>query len=89
MSIRTVVREIVQVKRLMEELVVVCNDLIPLFCDSPEAVHIARKHVFHERAKHIEVDCHFIRDKRQDALIIPRQISTNAQLVDILTKALT
>ena len=88
-SIRKVVGELVWLSRLFEELTVPCASPFPVFCDSQSTLQIAKNPVFHERTKHIEVDCHFVRAKLQEGLISLHHIGTGEQLADILTKALT
>ncbi|RVW93460.1 Retrovirus-related Pol polyprotein from transposon TNT 1-94 [Vitis vinifera] len=48
---------------LLEELRFGKDEQMKLICDNQAALHIASNPVFHERTKHIEVDCHFIREK--------------------------
>ena len=80
-AVRQVVGELVCLERLLDKLMVQNSLPIRVFCDIQVAVRIAKNLIFHERTKHIEMDCHFVRDKLQQGLILLHHIFTNSKLV--------
>ena len=45
---------------LLKDLGVSTSSTTVHCCDNQSAIHITHNDVFHERTKHIEIDCHFI-----------------------------
>ena len=58
----------------------------PLLCDNQGVIKLAKNPIFHERTKHVELDCHFIRQLVEDGSINLQYCPTEDQTTDILTK---
>jgi hypothetical protein len=61
--------ELIWLKNLLANLGFYNHTPMTLFCDNQVAMHIATSPVFHERIKHLEVDCHYILQQVQAKLI--------------------
>ena len=80
--------ELKWLKGLLSTLGVMHYDPMHLYYDSQAALDIETNPIFHEQTKHIEVDCHFLRDEIQNGVIHTKYVHTSIQLADIFTKAL-
>ncbi|KAK9683124.1 hypothetical protein RND81_10G118500 [Saponaria officinalis] len=80
--------EVVWISNLLKELHIDVGIPIPLYCDNKAAEHIAHNPVFHERTKHLDIDCHYVRDKLEEGLLIPQHVRSTEQLADLMTKPL-
>jgi hypothetical protein len=78
--------ELIWIKQLLKDLNITIQSPMKLFCNNQVACHIASNPVFHERMKHIEVDCHFIWEKNQAKKIETPFVRSEDQLADIFIK---
>ncbi|KAM2058397.1 hypothetical protein ACFX16_030978 [Malus domestica] len=80
--------ELIWLKSLLADLGYIDMEPMSLSCDNQTAMHIASNLVFHEKTKHIEVDCHYICAQVQSKVINTVYTRSSNQLVDLFTKAL-
>jgi len=88
-SLASTVSELVWLLGMLKEIGVKVQVPVQVYSDSKAAIQIAANPVFHERTKHIEIDCHFIREKLQQGFIKVNYLPTREQPADVLTKGLS
>lgn len=81
--------DLVWLQQFFSELHIPSSTPHGLWCDNKSAIALACNPVFHARTKHIELDYHFIREQVLNRQIVLYHISSEAQLANIFTKALS
>ncbi|KAI5330645.1 hypothetical protein L3X38_030043 [Prunus dulcis] len=80
--------ELTWLRYLLQDLQVEHRQPATLLCDNKAALYIAANPVYHERTKHIELDCHTVRERIQNGEIQTAHVQTKHQVADIFTKPL-
>ena len=80
----TITSDLLWVKSFLASMCIFGSTPMQLFCDDEAALHIGKNPVFHERTNHIEIGCHFIRER----LLSGELVSSKNQVTDIFIKAL-
>ena len=80
--------ELIWLESLLVELGVQLAQPPILWCDNLGATYLSANPVFHARAKHIEIDFHFVRERVVKKQLQVRLIPSKDQVADGFTKAL-
>ena len=81
--------EVVWLKSLLKDFNIDHSLPVLLKCDNQSAIYLTKNPVFHERTKHIEIDCHYVREQVMKGVLTLQHVPSKEQLADIFTKALT
>lgn len=77
--------ELLWLKLLLQQQIIINIQPIKLYCDNNAVINISYNLVHHDRTKHVEVDRHFIKEKIK-GVIFMTYMSTSQQATDLLTK---
>jgi hypothetical protein len=80
--------EVIWLQSLLAELGVKLKESPCLWCDNLCATYLSANPVFHARAKHLETDFHFVRERVAKRQLQVRFISSKDQVAEGFTKAL-
>lgn len=87
-ALASTVCELQWITYILQDLQVPLKLPIPLLCDNQAALHIAANPVFHERTKHLDIDCHIVRNQLKAGFIDTSHVPSKLQLADLFTKSL-
>ncbi|XP_021990659.2 uncharacterized mitochondrial protein AtMg00810-like [Helianthus annuus] len=87
-AIANTAAEIVWLTHLLQELHALPLDKPTILCDNQSAIFLTQNPVSHKRAKHIDLDYHFLRELVTAGKLVTKFVPTKLQVADIFTKSL-
>ena len=79
-------KEIIWLRWLLADMRVFFSHPTPMNCDNQSSIQIAHNSVFHERTKHIEINCHLTRHHLKHGTIALPFVPFSLQIADFFTK---
>ena len=71
-AMTSITKEIVWLRWLFADMKVLFSHPTPMYCNNQSSIQIAHNSFFHERTKHIEINCHLTRHHlKHDTIILP------------------
>ncbi|XP_022026580.1 uncharacterized mitochondrial protein AtMg00810-like [Helianthus annuus] len=80
--------KIIWLTHLLRELHALPSTRPTILCDNRSALFLSQNPVSHKRAKHIDIDYHFVRELVSSGRLHTKFVPTNLQVADIFTKSL-
>ncbi|KAL0326509.1 UNVERIFIED_CONTAM: hypothetical protein Sangu_1728900 [Sesamum angustifolium] len=74
--------ELLWLSYLLCDFCIPVQEPIPFWCDDKAALHITANLIFHERTKHLDIDCYLVRDQFKLGFIF---LPTSVVLANLLT----
>jgi hypothetical protein len=81
-------KEIVWMRSILQEFGYKFDSGSTLYMDNQSAINVSKNPEHHGRMKHLDLRHHWLRDKVEAGVIIPKHVGTGDMVADCLTKAL-
>ena len=75
-------------RHLLRDIKILYKEPIQQLSDNLSAIYLAHDPLYHDRVKHVDIDCFYIQEKLDSGIIEIKHDGTEDQVADIFTKGL-
>uniref|UniRef100_A0A803QFR2 Reverse transcriptase Ty1/copia-type domain-containing protein n=1 Tax=Cannabis sativa TaxID=3483 RepID=A0A803QFR2_CANSA len=87
-SLANITCEIIWLHNILTDFSISSSQPTTIHCDNQAAIHISKNAVFHEGTKHVDIDCHIVREQVNKNHIKLSYVPSRHNITDMMTKAL-